>query len=30
MACPTLLMVLALREGELSLMYPIISLSYVW
>ncbi len=26
----TLLMVLALREGELSLMYPIISLSYVW
>ena len=26
----TLLMVLALREGDLSLMYPIISLSYVW
>ena len=26
----TLLMVLALREGELSLLYPIISLSYVW
>jgi len=26
----TVLMVLALREGELSLIYPIISLSYVW
>ena len=26
----TVLMVLALREGELSLLYPIISLSYVW
>jgi len=26
----TLLMVLALKEGELSLLYPIISLSYVW
>jgi drug/metabolite transporter (DMT)-like permease len=26
----TLLMVLALREGELSLLYPIISLTYVW
>lgn len=26
----TLIMVLALREGELSLIYPIISLAYVW
>jgi drug/metabolite transporter (DMT)-like permease len=26
----TLMMVMALREGELSLIYPIISLSYVW
>jgi len=26
----TLLLVLALREGELSLLYPIISLTYVW
>jgi len=26
----TVLMVMALREGELSLLYPIISLSYVW
>lgn len=26
----TILMVLALREGDLSLIYPIISLSYVW
>jgi drug/metabolite transporter (DMT)-like permease len=26
----TVLMVLALREGELSLLYPIISLTYVW
>ena len=26
----TVLMVAALREGELSLLYPIISLSYVW
>jgi len=26
----TLLMVLALREGELSMLYPIISLTYVW
>jgi len=26
----TLLMVVALREGELSMLYPIISLTYVW
>ena len=26
----TLLMVLALRKGELSLLYPIIALTYVW
>lgn len=26
----TLLMVLALREGELSMLYPIIALTYVW
>ena len=26
----TLLMVMALREGELSMLYPIISLTYVW
>ncbi len=26
----TLLLVLALREGELSLLYPIIELTYVW
>jgi drug/metabolite transporter (DMT)-like permease len=26
----TVAMVLALREGELSMMYPIISLTYVW
>jgi drug/metabolite transporter (DMT)-like permease len=26
----TLLMVLALRKGELSMLYPIISLTYVW
>jgi drug/metabolite transporter (DMT)-like permease len=26
----TLAMVLALREGELSMLYPIIALSYVW
>jgi drug/metabolite transporter (DMT)-like permease len=26
----TVLMVVALREGELSMLYPIISLSYVW
>ncbi len=25
-----LLLVLALREGELSLLYPVISLTYVW
>jgi len=26
----TVLMVLALRDGELSLLYPVISLTYVW
>jgi len=26
----TLLLILALREGELSVLYPIISLTYVW
>jgi drug/metabolite transporter (DMT)-like permease len=26
----TVVMVLALREGELSMLYPIIALSYVW
>ena len=26
----TLMLVLALREGELSMLYPIISLTYVW
>jgi multidrug transporter EmrE-like cation transporter len=26
----TLMLVLALREGELSLLYPIIALTYVW
>jgi multidrug transporter EmrE-like cation transporter len=26
----TLLLVLALREGELSLLYPVIALTYVW
>lgn len=26
----TLVMVLALREGELSMLYPIIALTYVW
>lgn len=26
----TVLLVLALREGELSMLYPIIALSYVW
>lgn len=26
----TLLMVLALREGELSILYPIIALTFVW
>jgi uncharacterized membrane protein len=26
----TLLLVLALREGELSMLYPIIALTYVW
>lgn len=26
----TVMMVLALREGELSMLYPIIALTYVW
>src|SRR5579862_3132895 len=26
----TLLLILALREGELSLLYPVIALTYVW
>jgi drug/metabolite transporter (DMT)-like permease len=26
----TLLMILALRDGELSLLYPVISLTYIW
>jgi drug/metabolite transporter (DMT)-like permease len=26
----TLLMVLALRDGELSMLYPVISLTYIW
>jgi len=26
----TLLLVLALRDGELSLLYPVIALTYVW
>jgi len=26
----TLLLILALRKGELSVLYPIISLTYVW
>ena len=26
----TILMVLALRDGELSLVYPVIALTYVW
>ena len=29
-AVSTLLMVLALRDGELSLLYPVISLTYIW
>ena len=28
--CGALLVVLALRHGELSVLYPVISLSYVW
>jgi len=30
LAANTLLLVLALREGELSVLYPIIALTYVW
>jgi multidrug transporter EmrE-like cation transporter len=26
----TILLVLALRDGELSILYPVISLTYVW
>ncbi len=29
-AVSTLLLVLALRDGELSLLYPVIALTYVW
>jgi len=29
-SCNALLLILALRDGELSLLFPIISLSYVW
>ena len=29
-ACNAFLLILALREGELSLLYPIIALTYVW
>lgn len=28
--CTTILFVMALRSGELSLLYPIIALTYVW
>lgn len=28
--CGSVLMILALRHGELSVLYPVISLSYVW
>ena len=28
--CGSVLMILALRHGELSVLYPLISLSYVW
>ena len=28
--CSTGLLILALRDGELSLLYPVISLTYVW
>jgi multidrug transporter EmrE-like cation transporter len=29
-ACNAMLLVLALRDGELSMLYPIIALTYVW
>ena len=29
-AVSTLLVVMALRDGELSLLYPVISLTYIW
>lgn len=29
-ACNALLLILALRDGELSMLYPIIALTYVW
>lgn len=29
-ACNALLLILALREGELSILWPVYSLSYVW
>ncbi len=28
--CNTLMLILALRDGELSMLYPIIALTYVW
>jgi multidrug transporter EmrE-like cation transporter len=29
-ACNALLLIMALREGELSVLYPVYSVSYVW
>lgn len=29
-ACNAVLLILALRDGELSMLYPIIALTYVW
>jgi multidrug transporter EmrE-like cation transporter len=29
-ACNAMLLILALRDGELSMLYPIIALTYVW
>jgi len=29
-ACNALLLIMALRDGELSVLYPVYSLSYVW
>ncbi|HWF09670.1 MAG TPA: EamA family transporter [Bryobacteraceae bacterium] len=29
-SCNAMLLILALREGELSMLYPIIALTYVW
>ena len=30
LACNSLLLILALKDGQLSLLYPIIGLTYVW